>query len=63
MQPPQVHKHPLLRSLRTIAGFTLLGTVLAGSVLGWTEYGDTARWVGAGIGLATGTTMKMRHLI
>lgn len=37
-------------TIRLIASFSLMGTVFAGVAFGMTEYGDTARLIGAAIG-------------
>ena len=36
-------------TIRLIASFSLMGTVFAGVAFGMTEYGDTARLIGAAI--------------
>ncbi|EKE68387.1 hypothetical protein [Oceanibaculum indicum] len=52
-----------LESGRLLASLGLAGAVGCGVVLGWTEYGDTARNIGALTGVALGLAWKIRKAV
>ena len=49
-----------LESGRLLASLGLAGAVCCGVVFGWTEYGDTARTIGALTGVTLGLGWKIR---
>ena len=49
-----------LESGRLLASLGLAGAVCCGVVVGWTEYGETARNIGALTGVALGLAWKVR---
>lgn len=52
-----------LESGRLLASLGLAGAVCCGMVFGWTEYGDTARNIGALTGVALGLVWKVRKAV
>jgi hypothetical protein len=66
MDAPEISpslKNPVIHSLRMIVGCGMFGTALAGSLFGWTDYGEVARWLGVAIGMGGGIILKFRHLL
>ncbi len=56
-----VNRQSVLRSLRVIAGCSLLGTALAGTLFGWVGAGGIHE-VGAVLGATFGIAANIRHL-
>ncbi|WP_086466587.1 hypothetical protein [Oceanibaculum nanhaiense] len=52
-----------LESGRLLASLGLAGAVCCGVVFGWTEYGDTARTIGALTGVMLGLVWKVRKAV
>lgn len=52
-----------LESGRLLASLGLAGAVGCGVVFGWTEYGDTARTIGALTGVTLGLIWKIRKAV
>lgn len=52
----------VIHSLRLVASFSLLGALVAGAFLGWTETHDF-RAAGAVLGAAAGILLKTSHLL
>lgn len=52
-----------LESGRLLASLGLAGAVCCGVVFGWTEYGDTARTIGALTGVTLGLIWKIRKAV
>ena len=58
--------HKLLRSLRVVAGFSLVGTVVAGAFFGWAPAllgMFSVHEVGAVVGAGVGVLANTKHLI
>ena len=52
-----------LESGRLLASLGLAGAVCCGVVFGWTDYGDTARTIGALTGVTLGLGWKIRKAV
>jgi hypothetical protein len=53
----------IIRTLRLVASFALLGTVTSGALFGHNEMGTNIHLAGAGIGATLGIVIKATHLV